>query len=108
MFTSTRADQCFKLKLVYWLCNFCITSKREKRLAMQIEAGERKIEKALDIKTLIKHQRAFYSVLRLEYGPKIRKLLNFQRRQTVLEARQLPKDLMSSSEEDIFSDNDIG
>lgn len=41
-----------------------------------IEAGESKIERALDTKTLIKYQRAFHSMLSLEYGKNARKLFN--------------------------------
>ena len=55
VFKSTKTDQCLKLKIVYWLFCRCFVSKKEKRLIKQIEVGGAKIEKALDIRTLIRN-----------------------------------------------------
>ena len=63
--------------LTFWSICFCFASKRDRKLKKVIEAGESKIEKFLDTKTLIRYQRAFYSVLRLEYSKVAQKLLKF-------------------------------
>ena len=74
-----------RLKIQYWMCIWCCSNKRDKKMNSLFARGRQKIDKELDTKRLVRSLRAFRTLLRLEYGKNSRKLLYFQRRHTILE-----------------------
>ena len=78
-FDSTRKlefKKVFKLKQILgWLLT-CFRKEHEKRLERILRKGSDKIEKMLDIRTIIKHQRALETLKRLLVPKQTRKLIN--------------------------------
>ena len=105
LFQMTKFSMWLRLKLTYWSICFCCASTKEKKVRKIIQAGENKIERAFNVRTLIHLERTFSTILRLSYSKSARKLLQLQRRQTVLEANKPRKFECSSSEDDIDSDD---
>ena len=85
LFSKIKTGVSQNLKLSFWLCYRWVASRRERQLKAMLEVGEDKLGTALDTRSIIKLQRAFATLIRFEHSRATRTLLNFQRRQTVLE-----------------------
>ena len=86
------------VKYFYWyLCRFCSRDKDRKLNKILLKA-EKKIEKALDTRTLIKYQQTLASLKRLFLSNKSRKLLKLQRNETIIELKKARKHEELSSE----------
>ena len=66
--------------------------------------AEKKIEKALDTRTIMKHQQTLASLQRLFLSNKSRKLLKLQRNETIIESKKLRMHEQSSCEDSSSSD----
>mmetsp|Transcript_31996 Transcript_31996/g.37627 ORF Transcript_31996/g.37627 Transcript_31996/m.37627 type:complete len:166 (-) Transcript_31996:269-766(-) len=100
-----------RLQLVYWSLFSCLAGRRTRNLEKVISKGEQKLEKALDLATIIKLSRLLTTHLRLEYSPRARKLLSMQRRLTVLERgkpNKADQTTSSSSDSDKNARNALG
>ena len=67
-----------------WLLS-CFRKEQDKRLERILRKGSDKIEKMLDIRTIVKHQRTLETLKRLLVPKQTRKLIHMQRRTRVLE-----------------------
>ena len=85
MFSKVKESLSQQLRLSFWSCVKCVASKRERQRKALLEAGEAKLERALDTRALIQLQRAFRSLLRLQHSQATRTLIKHQRIDTVLE-----------------------
>ena len=82
-----------KTKLRHIACCFlgsCFKHRREKKFDELIETGSSKIEKMLDLRSIIKHERSLKSLLHLSLSKFERQMLRMQRSSRVLELS--PKD----------------
>ena len=106
LFNSTKLSLWSIIRLAYWPICSCFASKQVKKEKSINDTGEAKLQKALNTRTLIKLERSFATMQRLEYGKSARQMLYLQRRQTVLETKKLAKSDQSSSEDKNFNQSD--
>jgi len=80
LFSKLELGLMSRLKMLYWPLSKCLMTKREKYTMRMVMSGESKLNKALDIRTIINLERAFTTLMHLEYQKSTRKLIKLQRR----------------------------
>ena len=75
LFKKLQIRPLLSLKLVYWPCCGCCSTRKERLLHDIIQKGSDKLDKALDIRSILNLQRVFSTLLRLEYSSTTRKLM---------------------------------